>query len=110
MPINVDWLGDGWTYYTEEERALMARKPAAEDITEWRQVPIPATREQQLELGVAICSELRCVMVPITLLDTVIAAVPNAMCGKSLSRLQAIRDEFGDSIRMADRHRAAKNN
>ena len=53
MSINVNWLGDGWTYYTNEERRQMERKANEErqrkeamnalavECIAWSCVPIP---------------------------------------------------------------------
>jgi len=113
MPINVDWLGEGWTYYTNEERAIMEGKKAAPmgDITGWRTMPLPASREERMMLALAACGSLRCAVVPLHLLDVLIAVVPHNMVrGTAMQSICEIRDDAMEAIRMTEAAKAAANN
>jgi hypothetical protein len=67
MPINIDWLGDGWTYYPDDERKRMdsnapkRRKWTPADITS---VLLPATKIERLKLASAAAGSLGLMVLP----------------------------------------------
>jgi hypothetical protein len=67
MPINVDWLGDGWTYYTNEERKLMEAKNGdggLHALPGWERIDLPAGVDDRCKIMAAVCMSLDCIPMP----------------------------------------------
>jgi|LakMenEpi03Aug12_release.lakeMendotaPanAssembly.Ray.scaffolds.fasta_scaffold25991_6 hypothetical protein len=73
MPINIDWLGDGWTYYPDDERKHMdSKKPKAPktkpgwypQITDIGVVDLPVDKRERMMLMAAAAGSLRMMILP----------------------------------------------
>lgn len=108
MPIHLD-AGDGWTYYTEEERRAMD-KPV-HNPAEWTTVRLPSDATERANLAVAAANSIQCAVVPLWLLDLVITAVPHHLVrGKSIEILCGISDDAHEAIRVTRMADAAATN
>lgn len=108
MPIHLD-AGDGWTYYTEEERRAM--KQPVHNPAEWTTVRLPSDATERANLAVAAANSIQCAVVPLWLLDLVIAAVPHHLvCGKGLETLRGISDDAHAAIKFHNMSAAAATN
>ena len=108
MPINVDWLGDGWTYYTNEERKQMDRK---QDAFGNNYFAMPADEEERIAIAAAAAASIECMVMP-------------AGFGKALAEfiraghipvwavecLEKLVDNAEKSIRLSGEFRNAANN
>jgi hypothetical protein len=108
MPINVDWLGDGWTYYTNEEREQMNRK---QDAAGNHYVAMPANEEDRIAIASAAAASIECMVMPVVfgkaLADFIRAGAIPAWAVESLEKLV---DSADKSIRLDGEFRNAANN
>lgn len=75
MPINVDWLGDGWIYFTEEERKRMTPRKQGQwfDPTDIKSFTMPADENERLELVMTGAASLDAMVLPLSVVAGLVA-------------------------------------
>lgn len=95
MSINVDWLGGGWTYYTNEERQAMEAKKKQQDAE--------VRRAKAMNALAVECIAWSCVPIPLRLAAKVFVIVQtSALPPQEKTDLMGLITEFEQMIRDAN--------
>jgi len=96
MSINVDWLGDGWTYYTNEERQAMEAKKNQQEAEQRRQ---KAMNQLAVE-----CVAWSCVPIPLRLAVKLLPAIDGSLdlTEQESQDVMGLVVEFASMIREAN--------